>query len=163
MRFIFYSIFVLFFISNKAISQATMNESGGIILLYKNDGESPEGKLERGSYNDSHQLGDSISSLLNEVEKSYIYYSEETGAYSTKEKKIEKNGIYYPLQKVIKHYDKQLKKDKINEAKAYSDLVVILNNGIALKNYQTDQFELLLKNTKNKDELARLFKEVKLK
>jgi len=138
-----------------------ISESGGVIMLIDLE-KSNTANFERGSYNGKpHVLGDTITFLLDKVESTYVYYKESTGAYSSMEKNIEKPIIYSSLQKVIKYYDKLLRKDKIESQKAKEDLLLILNNGIALKNFKTETFELNLKATRNKAELARLFEKVR--
>ena len=115
--------------------------------------KSDTNNFERGSYNGDHPLGDSITTLLDEFERNYIYYVETQGAYSTKEKKIEKPEIYLATNKLLKAYKKDLKKERIEEWKAREELYTILNNVNKLKNYQTDNLELLLSESKNVDEI----------
>ena len=149
------------FFSFYGFSQSSqLSDGGGVLMLIDLEDDERE-KLERGSYSGKpHVLGDSITSLLDKVEYTYVYYTETEGAYSAKEKNFDKPIIYSSLNKVIRHYDKMLRKDKIEEDKARQELFEILNNGIALKNYQTQVFEEQLKSTKNKAELARLFRQV---
>jgi len=149
------------FFSFYAFSQSSqISDGGGVLMLIDLEDDEAE-QFERGSYSgNTHVLGDSITSLLDKVEYTYVYYKETKGAYGGKEKNYEKPIIYSSLSKVIRHYDKMLRKDKIEEAKARQELFEILNNGIALKNYQTQVFEEQLKSTRNKAELARLFQNV---
>lgn len=159
-----YIIFTVFFTvcSLTAFAQSSqISDGGGVLMLL--DLEKDDAKaFERGSYTGkTHELGDSITSLLDKVEYTYVYYVETGGAYSSKEKKIEKPEIYYSINKIVRHYDRMLRKDKIEVDKAREELFIILNNGIALKNYQTEVFEMQVESTRNKDELARLFKIVK--
>jgi hypothetical protein len=148
-----------------SIAQSSqLSDGGGVLMLIDLDDDKSTMKFERGSYNGkTHELGDSITSLLDKVEYSYVFFRETEGAYSTKEKNIEKPVIYTSLNKVMRYYDKLLRKDKIEDGKAREDLFEILNNGILLKNYNTEVFEMKLKSTRNKAELARLFQMVQFK
>jgi hypothetical protein len=154
---------VSFFSSILLFGQASQVQGGSNGMLMFMDMESDETEAyERGAYTGkAHVLGDSITSLLDKVEYSYVYFIETGGAYALKEKNIEKAVIYASLNKVVRYYDKLLRKGKINEQKAFEDLIVILNNGISLKNYRTEGFELQLKEARNAEEMTRLFTKVK--
>ena len=138
-------------------AQATVSTDGGMVLLVNLDDGDSSSKFERGKYNGEHVLGDTITSLLNKFEASYVYYVELEGAYSTKEKKIEKSDIYFSTNKLLKDYKKSLKKDRISEDKAREELIIIMNNVIKLKKYHTENLELLLSENNNVDYIKDTF------
>ncbi|MFT7029767.1 MAG: hypothetical protein ACI83W_001010 [Marinoscillum sp.] len=148
-------------LGNVAFSQSIAN-TGGITYLYKNDAD-PKTPDKPGFYVGPHVLGDTITSLMNALEKSYVYYVETEGAYSTEEKKIYKPSIYMAAKRINKKLEKDIKKDKIEPEAAYPILKHTLLVAIKLKNYNTEIVERELKSIKDLDELVDYFNDIKFK
>ena len=150
----FLKLFIFFIFSEfYCLGQSSQVSDGGGMLLLLSLDENDTEDFERGEYRGTHPLGETITRLMNDFEKNYIYYIETDGAYSSKEKKIEKPEIYHATNRVLKAYKKELRKKTITEDKARNELYIILTNVVKLKNYKTANLELLLAEIKNIDEL----------
>jgi hypothetical protein len=158
-----YQLLLITFLFPLALfGQGVATESGGTIMLFKNDGGSLDDK-KRGYYIGPHVLGDTITTLMNEFEKSYVYYQKSGNAYAVEEKMYEKKYIYLPVRKVIRRYNKLLKRDKINEKEAKANLKMILEKAIKMKNYNTSPIEDELKGMKKADEIVAYFQDIKFR
>lgn len=116
----------------------------GVIYLKPLSGASPS-NLKRGSYVGPHLLGDSVTSLLNNFERQYVYFKQTYGAYAVEEKVIMKPGIY----KKIHDFDKYIVRTYVSDPSAKQEvtvrLVTVINIGIKLLNFDTNQVEKEIK------------------
>ena len=146
MRYTLILLFVSLGFSGSAQTFLSFDDHG-VTYLFKNT-VSNENYRKTGYYIGPHVLGDTITMLLNKFESEYVYFVESDGAYSIEEKKFLKPEIYKTVTKLNKHYEKELKKNRIDERDAYNKLNRILTIGIKLKYYQTVELESKLKQIK---------------
>lgn len=144
-------ICTLFYFNSTA--QVAFSDNG---VMYLNKNEKPANtgdEYKRGSYVGPHILGDTITGLLNKFEHDYTYYKPSGGAYSTDMLVINKLPIYKSVKKINKHYEKALKKGKVEEQEAYNNLKKLLLIAIKLNTYYTAEVEEHLKKIKDPEEL----------
>lgn len=90
-----------------------------------------------------HILGDSVTSLLNNFEREYVYFKPTYGAYAVEEKVIAKRIIYKKVHDFDKYIIKSYESDPTlaNKAAVTTRLVAVINIGIKLLNFDTNQVE----------------------
>ena len=129
-------------------AQSIVSDRAGIMYLYPN--ESREGaNFRRGVYVGPHELGDTIASKLNEVEKRFIYFKPGFGAYAVEEKITLKSQVYKSTKKIDSYITKLFLSGKISRDEASTRLQRVLDVVIKLINYDTNQVERDLKKLKS--------------
>jgi hypothetical protein len=122
----------------------------GVIYLKPLSGTSPS-NLKRGSYVGPHILGDSVTSLLNNFEREYVYYKPTYGAYAVEEKVIMKHTIYKKVHDFDKYIIKAYLSDPSAKQEVTTRLVAVINRGIKLLNFDTNQVEKEIKKLEPPD------------
>ena len=80
MKFLF---FVILFVSHSWASAQNLYSSGGGVIYLKPLSAASPANLKRGSYVGPHVLGDSVTHLLNNFEREYVYPAVGPLAYYT--------------------------------------------------------------------------------
>ncbi len=138
----------ILFMSVQGFGQATVDNSGPIIMLYKNGDKSVKGD-DRGYYVGPHILGEDMTELINDFEATYTYYVESGGAYSSKQKRIEKPIIYKSIKRLMRHYNKVLKKSPESATTIDTNLTHVLEIGLKLMLVNSSVVETSLRSTKS--------------
>lgn len=124
--------------------------ASGVIYLKPLSGASPA-NLKRGSYVGPHILGDSVTNLLNNLEREYVYFKPTYGAYAVEEKVILKRTLY----KKVHDFDKYIAKEYLSDPSAKQEvtarLVSVINIGIKLLSFDTNQVEKDIKKLEPAD------------
>ncbi len=140
--------------TSSLLAQAMVTESGGSIMLFRNESESDLlKKSKRGFYVGPHMLGEEITQKLDEFEKRYVYYKETQPPYPTLEKMVLKPKIYNAVKKMEKYYRKGALKSKIPLMEAQEKLTKVLDIGIKLMNYNTPVVEQYLASKHKEEEI----------
>lgn len=149
-------VIVLFFVNATVYAQAVASDAG-VIFLYPNETNSTLSNVRRGAFGGSHDLGEEISTKLNEFEKTFVYYKKSQGAYATEEKIVLKPAIYKSIKKMDKYYSKKA----LESPTAITDITAkynsLLDIGIKLMKYNTTQVESRLKKIKDPAEIEKYF------
>ncbi len=144
----------ILFMSIQGFGQATVDNSGPMIMLYKNGDKAVKGD-DRGYYVGPHVLGEDMTELINDFEATYTYYVESGGAYSTKQKRIEKPVIYKSIKRLIKHYNKVLKKSPESASTIDTNLTNVLEIGLKLMKVNSTVVETSLRSLKSPSEIEK--------
>lgn len=147
-------IFIIFTIcltisSEEVFSQAQISNGSGVIFINKNTAEDSSLEGKRGGFFGTHSLGDSIQFAFDKFLKYYVEYESSGGAYATEKKVINKGEIYKSILELDKFYKKAVKKEEIPRADAVNRYFTVLSNAIAIRYYDTSNFENILKVTKD--------------
>lgn len=154
-------LFILMQFSN-AYSQAVISEQNGTILINRNQSEEEIARnLKRGSYNESHLLGDSVSHELNEFEKAYVYYLPGSGAYATEQKKVIKPIIYEKIHFLDKNYTKMARKSLQSIPELRYKFIKILNIATPLVSFDTKKVDQDLSTIKDVQSIENYFLRIK--
>jgi hypothetical protein len=156
--------FLLFtFVSFSSLSQNIHNNIGdGIIYLKPMSSASPS-NLKKGSYVGPHLLGDSITYLLNNFEKQYVYYKTSSGAYPTEEKVILKTNIYKKVHEFDNFITKSYTYNLDTKKEAIARLTKVISIGVKLLYYDTRQLEKEVKKLKLPTDFERYLNELQFK
>lgn len=145
-------IIILLIISGNCAAQNLYSggAGSGVIYLKPLSGASPA-NLKRGSYVGPHILGDSVTNLLNNLEKEYVYFKPTYGAYAVEEKVIMKRTIYKKVHDFDKYITKTFVDDPSAKQEVTTRLVSVINIGIKLLNFDTNQVEKDIKKLEPAD------------
>jgi hypothetical protein len=149
--------------SIECFSQNIHNNIGdGIIYLKPLSSASPS-SLNRGSYVGPHLLGDTITDLLNNFEKQYVYYKTSSGAYPVEEKVVLKNNIYKKVHEFDNFITKSYTYNLDTKKEATTRLAHVISIGIKLLSYDTRQLEKEIKKLKLPTDFERYLNELQFK
>jgi hypothetical protein len=156
------SILLLILVSFTVKSQSVAND-GGVMFLYPNEGaENSSPNVRRGSYANSHILGERVSDLLNSVEREYVYFKKSTGAYPTEEKIVKKKSIYGVIKKLDKYYVSLVSEKPNDLEQIEAEYVLLLDKILRMSKYHTEKVETDLRKIKNASDIIEYLK-VKVK
>ncbi len=146
-------------------AQAIAAESGGVLYLNSNGGaDEVSSSYRRGAYVGPHELGETVTDLLNKFEMKYTYYKPgNEGAYATEERIVTRKPIYKAVKKVVKHYEKEYKKDRVNQAYATAKVERVLNVALRLTTFYTEPLERKLKKLKDVEDIEEQLMKIKFK
>jgi hypothetical protein len=135
--------FVFLLISSYAcVAQNIYSNGGGSgVIFLKPLNEASPANLKRGSYVGPHILGDSVTYLLNNFEKLYVYYKTSSGAYPVEEKVVLKRNIYKKVHEFESFMSKSYQLNLVNGQEAVVRVKKVLTIGIKLMSYDTGQLE----------------------
>ncbi len=139
-------IISLLIISGNCAAQNLYSSGGGsgVIYLKPLSGASPT-NLKRGSFVGPHILGDSVTNLLNNFEREYVYFKPTYGAYAVEEKVIMKRTIYKKVHDFDKYISKTYLTDLTAKQEVTARLVSVIKIGIKLLDFDTNQVEKEIK------------------
>ena len=110
-----------------------------------------------------HPLGDYIARKLYLLKKTYTYIERPTPTSPGQKTIVTKPSIYNSLQKLNRHYKKQVKNGTISEEEARMKLNQYLDVAISIFIENTESFEDELRKAKKPDEISEVFSMVMLK
>lgn len=116
------------------------NGGNGVIYLRPLSSASPA-NLKRGSYVGPHVLGDSVTHLLNNFEREYVYFKPTSGGYAVEEKVTLKRNIYKNIHDFDKYISQAYEVNLLSKEEATLRLGTVINTGIKLLNFDTNQLE----------------------
>ncbi len=145
-------IIILLVITSNCVAQNLYSggAASGVIYLKPLSGASPA-NLKRGSYVGPHILGDTVTNLLNNFEKEYVYFKPTHGAYAVEEKVIMKRTIYKKVHDFDKFIIKTFLDDPSAKQEVTTRLVSVINIGMKLLNFDTNQVEKDIKKLEPPD------------
>ncbi len=109
-----------------------------------------------------HYLGEDIAKKFHLIQTLYTYQTAIGPGNPGTRTVIQKPLIYSALYKLDKYFKKSLKKGIYSEERASEILNHSLNIAIAAFSQNSEEFESVLKNTKNPEELTKVFVSSKL-
>jgi hypothetical protein len=156
---------VLFLISSSAcVAQNIYSNGGGSgVIFLKPLSEASPANMKRGSYVGPHVLGDSVTFLLNNFEKLYVYYKTSSGAYPVEEKVVLKRNIYKKVHDFDSFISKSYQANLVNGQEATGRLKKVLNIGIKLMSYDTNLLEKEVKKIDLPTDFERYLLELQFK
>lgn len=119
------------------------------------------GEIET-SFIRNHPINIEVAKRLHLFEETYTYYSEAAPGAFSDQKVIHKPVIYSCVNKIEKHFRKQVRTGNTKQDEAGKQLCNILDTAIILYDYNTDHFEQALKDTRSPVHLAKLFHQVQI-
>lgn len=146
MKFLVFFIFLCF--SQNLIGQNIYHEGNSSIFYLKPLGTSGPADAKRGSYVGPHIFGDSLTYLMNEFEKKYVYYKMSSGAYSVEEKVVLKRNIYKKVHEFNSFITKSFAHGLVPVEDGATRLQRVLKVGVKLIDYETRQVEIDVKKIK---------------
>jgi len=138
MKFLF---FVILFVSHSWASAQNLYSSGGGVIYLKPLSAASPANLKRGSYVGPHVLGDSVTHLLNNFEREYVYFKPTPGGYAVEEKVTLKRNIYKNTHDFDKYISQAYEVNLLSKEEATLRLGNVINTGIKLLNFDTNQLE----------------------
>ena len=116
--------------------------------------------LKDHQYIKSHFLGTDVARKVKLVDLAYKWEDPPTPTRSTPLIKIEKQPIYFALKKVIspKFYKKKIKEQAITKDQAIEQIIEILDIALMIRYQDTEQFESILRDLDNGDQVVDIFK-----
>ena len=116
--------------------------------------------LKDHQYIKSHFLGTDVARKVKLVDLAYKWEDPPTPTRSTPLIKIEKQPIYFALKKVIspKFYKRKIKAQAITKDQAIEEIIEILDIALMIRYQDTKQFENILRDLDNGDQVVDIFK-----
>ncbi len=110
-------------------------------------------------YIKSHFLGNEVARKVKLVDLAYKWEDPPTPTRSTPLIKIEKQPIYFAIKKIIspKYYKTKIKKNELTEEEAIKELINILDIALMIRFQETDDFETILRDIDDADEVVNIF------
>lgn len=139
---------ILLFFSQALVAQNIYHEGNSNIFYLKPMGTSAPADMKRGSYVGPHIFGDSVTYLMNEFERSYVYFKTSSGAYPVEEKVVLKRNIYKKVHEFEDFITKSFTHGLVTPEDGAKRLNRILKVGIKLMSYETRQVEMDVKKIK---------------
>lgn len=158
------TIFSILFVCSSFLlfGQATFTDSNGTIIINKNLSKEDQIKqLKRGSYVESHILGDSVTYGLNQFEKSMVYFTQSSGAYAIEQKRVIKPVIYKKIYALDEYYIKSIAAGKLGVLDVRPKYVKILAKASKLVDFDTKKVEQDLKKLKDPEQIEAYFLKIK--
>ncbi len=137
------NILLLFILSSGLASAQNIYSSGGGtgVIYLKPLSEASPSNLKRGSFIGPHVLGDSVTLLLNNFEKEYVYFKPSSGAYPVEEKVVLKRNLHKKIHEFEDFISKSYKHNLANGVEAGARVSRVLKIGIKLISYDTREVE----------------------
>jgi len=158
---IFLSFLTLLFFILGAHSQAIVSNDGGVFYINKNQKSNTNLNGKRGGFHGKHHLGDTVGLAFDKFLKYYVKYESTGGAYAAEKKVIYKENIYNSVIKLDKYFKKEIRANKIPKEEAKERLGIVLNTAIAIRFYDTTDFERMLSVTKDLERKEYFFNNIK--
>lgn len=161
----FYFLLILTSIISCSVHSQNMysdSGGGGVLYLKPMSPDSPA-YAKRGSFVGPHLLGDSVTSLLNTFEKSYVYYKSSSGAYPVEEMVVLKKSIYKKIHEFDNFISKSYTHKLISKEEAAKRLMKVTNIGIKLMSFDTRQLEKEVKRLNVPTDFERYLGELKFR
>ena len=116
--------------------------------------------LKDHQYIKSHFLGTDVARKVKLFDLAYKWEDPPTPTRSTPLIKIEKQPIYFAIKKIIspKFYKKKIKEELITKDQAIEQIIEILDIALMIRYQDTDEFESILRDLENGDEVINVFK-----
>jgi len=107
-----------------------------------------ESVLEEEAYIKSHFLGNEIARKVKLLDLAYKWIDPPTATRISSVIKIEKQPIYFALQKIIsaKFYKKKIKEEGLSKEDAIKELGKIIDIALMIRYQETDELEKLLRS-----------------
>jgi len=107
-----------------------------------------ESVLEEESYIKSHYLGNEIARKVKLLDLAYKWIDPPTPTRISSVIKIEKQPIYFALQKIIsaKFYKKKIREEGLSKEDAIKELGNIIDIALMIRYQETDELEKLLRS-----------------
>lgn len=124
-----------------------------------------ESILEEESYIKSHYLGNEIARKVKLLDLAYKWIDPPTATRISSVIKIEKQPIYFALQKIIspKFYKKKIKEEGLSKEDAIKELGNIIDIALMIRYQETDELEKLLRSTNAENVLDIFNKKIVIK
>jgi len=110
----------------------------------------------------NHYLGEIIAKKMHLLKETYTYVEEGTPLSPGNKVIVRKPEIYYAVRKINKHYRKEIRKNRMEEATAIDKLGRILDICFAIYDQDTSEFEDYLSNYRKVEDIEKVFENVEL-
>ncbi|MEQ8580596.1 MAG: hypothetical protein RIC30_21615 [Marinoscillum sp.] len=104
-----------------------------------------------------HFMGEDVAKKLYLLRERYTWVEEESSTNPTPKTYIDKPAIYNSVKKLERYYKKGIKKGYIKEEMAIAEFQQILDIAIFIRNQQTAEFEDLLDQLKEEEQIVGMY------
>ena len=119
-----------------------------------------ESVLKDIQYIKPHFLGNKVARKVKLIDLAYKWEDPPTAMRNTPLIKIEKQPIYFALRKVIspRFYKNKIKSQNLSKEEAIDEIIEILDIALMIRYQDTEQFESILRDLQNGDQVVDIFK-----
>ena len=154
-----YYLLLLFFVT---ITSAQGNEPEKHVFKFSNNLSYYENSEIDMTFVEDHYLGQEIALKFYLLKDVYTTVQPATPTSPTEKTIVSKPTIYYATKKISRLYKKEIKKGLITEQEAKSNLNKVLDVSLSIYHEETEEFESVLKDAKDSDEIFGVFSRVVL-